>query len=145
MSDKDESLSRELRSLGNDQWHAPEHCNALEQELLNMHRATSHPSRKRRFKMTIIALLLLTFTGGGLAATHAYLNKQVLYSFIIRYQGEIVASPRVLVLRGQTASCSITNGDETYTVLIHFDGSTTFEGPPDYEVDLEIEEVNLDE
>lgn len=99
----------------------------------------------KRYRIAIIGLILLALSGGGIAATRAYFTKAYHYAFIIRYQGEIVAQPRVLVKRGQTAICTISNDLGSYSVIIHFDGLTSYAGPPGVEIDLDIEEVELDE
>ena len=56
-----------------------------------------------------------------------------------------MARPTVLVKRGQSAACTMDNGTDAYTVFIHFDGTTSYEGPPGVEIYLKIEEVELDD
>lgn len=143
MSEHDTTVARALRSLADEVWNAPRHQEQLEKELARMHTQHFETPFIKRYRIAIIGLILLTLSGGGLAATRAYFTKAYHYAFIIRYQGEIVAHPRVLVRRGQIAACTIGNDENAYTVFIHFDGSTSYEGPPGVEIDLVIEEVEL--
>ncbi len=90
-----------------------------------------------------VGILVVADAAGG--ATYIHLTKAIMYSFIISYQGEVVARSTVLVKRGQSASCHIGNGTDAYTVFIHYDGTTSYEGPPGVEIYLVIEEVELDD
>ncbi len=109
----------------------------------NAEQTHSAPHHRRRTGLIVLALLLASGLVGG--ATYIHLTKAVQYSFIIRYQGEVVARQTVLIKRGQTAACTIGNGTDAYTVFIHYDGTTSYEGPPGVEIFLAIEEVELDD
>ncbi len=116
----------------------------LERQLMeNSDPTHSAPHHRRRTGLIVLALLLMSGLAGG--ATYIHLTKAIMYSFIISYQGEVVARPTVLVKRGQSAACTIGNEADAYTVFIHYDGTTSYEGPPGVELYLVIEEVELDD
>ena len=144
MNHEQDPLENAMSALRTPQWDREDHMNALERQLMNNPAQThSAPHQRRRTGLIVLALLLASGLVGG--ATYIHLTKAVQYSFIIRYQGEVVARPTILIKRGQTAACTIGNGTDAYTVFIHYDGTTSYEGPPGVEIYLVIEEVELDD
>lgn len=144
MNHDQNQLENAMSSLRTPQWEGEDHMNTLERQLMNNTDPThSVPHRRRRTGLIVLALLLASGLAGG--ATYLHLTKAIQYSFIIRYQGEVVARSTVLVKRGQSAACTIGNGTDAYTVFIHYDGTTSYEGPPGVEIFLVIEEVELDD
>ncbi len=144
MKHEQDQLDNAMSTLRTPQWDREDHMNTLERQLMNnpdqSHSATH---RRRRTSLIVLALLLASGLAGG--ATYLHLTKAIKYSFIISYQGEVVARPTVLVKRGQSAACTIGDETDAYTVFIHYDGTTSYEGPPGVEIHLVIEEVELDD
>ena len=144
MKHEQDQLENAMSTLRTPQWDREDHMNTLERQLMNNPDQThSAPHHRRRNGLIILALLLMSVLAGG--ATYLHLTKAVQYSFIISYQGEVVARPTVLVKHGQSAACTIGDDIDAYTVFIHYDGTTSYEGPPGVEIHLVIEEVELDD
>ena len=112
-----------------------------------MHATRLETARPRRLRKFAIVALLLLVGGGATGGTYVWWSQaQRLYNFEVRRGDEVIARPRVIINRGQTASVTIGGDGESasFTIDINFDGSTTLVGPPDLVMDVVVVEIEID-
>ena len=143
MNHEQDPLENAMSSLRTPQWDREDHMNALERQLMNNPEQT-HSAKHHRQRSSLIALIAVLIAGTGLAATYVAMNSANHYKFEVRRNGEIIGRAEVIVKRGETASVTMNDAKNNFTIAIAWDGSTTIRGMDGIDYDVEVVEVPID-
>ena len=143
MTKNHDSVDHALGSLKNLQYPADDHMNDLQTELMGAYPSMKSTSIFARHK-TLIVLLGVTLIGGTAIAAGVALRKQRLYDVKLSHNGELLSAPRLLVNEGQSASLTVTDGDQTFTMEVLEDGTIIYHGRDDIDVDVTVTELDGD-
>ena len=138
-----DSVDNALGSLKNLHCPVDDHMDELQTKLMGSFHPAQSASVFARHR-TLIILLGLTLIGGSAIAAGAVLRKQRLYDIELSHNGELLSSPRILVNEGQSASLTVTDGDETFTMKILEDGTIVYYGRDDIDVDVTVTELDTE-
>ncbi len=144
MTKNHDSVDHALGSLKNLQYPADDHMIDLQTELMGAYPSMKSTSIFARHK-TLIVLLGVTLIGGTAIAAGVALRKQRLYDVKLSHNGELLSAPRLLVNEGQSASLTVTDGDQTFTMEVLEDGTIIYHGRDDIDVDVTVTELDADD
>ena len=141
MTKNHDSVDHALGSLKNLQYPADDHMNDLQTQLMGSYPSMKSTSIFARHR-TLIVLLGVALIGGTAIAATVALRKQRLYDVKLSHNGELLSAPRILVNEGQSASLTVTDGDQTFTMKILEDGTIVYHGRDDIDVDVTVTEID---
>ncbi len=141
MSDNFDPVESALHSLRNLRCESGEHMSELQTKLMGSYRSKHSASVFARHRTLFVVLSLMLISGGAIAATVA-LRKQRLYDVKLSHNGELLSAPRILVNEGQSASLTVTDGDQTFTMKILEDGTIVYHGRDDIDVEVTVAEID---
>ena len=143
MANDHDSVDNALGSLKNLHYPEDEHMSDLQTKLMSSYGSMKSPSIFAQHR-TLIVLLGVTLIGGSALAATVALRKQRLYDVKLSHNGELLSTPRILVNEGQSASLTVTDGDQTFTMKILEDGTIIYHGRDDIDVDVTVTELDAE-
>ncbi len=135
----------ELRTLGSSCFEGGAHQGQLKDQLTQQHAGATSSTFYRRHQIAVLLMFGLLLVGGGIAGTQAVLRAFV-YDIELQSDGEVIATPRILVNEGQAAQMTMTDEDGTvHIVNIDEAGRVTYLGDDEaVELDVAVSEPGPD-
>ncbi len=143
MKHEQDQLENAMSTLRTPQWDREDHMNILERQLMNNPDQT-HSAPHNRRRNSLITLIAVLIVGTGLAATYVAMNSANHYKFEVRRNGDVIGRAEVIVKRGETASVTMNDPVNTFTIDIAWDGSTTIRGMDGLGYEVEVVEIPID-
>lgn len=141
MAKNHDSVDNALGSLKSLQYPADDHINDLQTKLMGSYPTMKSASIFAKHR-TLFVVLSVALIGGSAIATGVALRKQRLYDVKLSHNGELLSTPRILVQEGQSASLTVTDGDQTFTMKILEDGTIVYHGRDDIDVEVTVTEID---
>ena len=143
MANDHDSVDNALSSLKNLHCPTDDHMSNLQTKLMGSYGSMKSPSIFARHR-TLIVLLGVALIGGSAIAATVALRKQRLYDVKLSHNGELLSAPRILVNEGQSASITVSDGEQTFTMEVLEDGTIIYHGRDDIDVDVTVTEIESD-